>query len=423
MASFSPSVFPVPNRFVDLGKEPAGQPGSVAAATYTFPLTSFGPEDKYTMLPDSAWRNAMGDLYNYIQGVRVADISMGGPFFADGIGYPLTSILGDYYQGISSGTASAETQLSSSSVVQAGTIVVTSPTGITVDTIISVGGTATTACEVRKVTAVSGGTLTLSSALYQAHSSSLPSGTVVAWGDGYDGIIHNWALLNGGLGAGGWTASQPPTYTWYDYSGVPASSGARLYGYSCFSDVSITSDATKLLMWEGKMQALASVIAGSTPAVDLSSVAPQAAWRATVELAGAGTLNISEWKFSLTRKQAPMYTNSNQQDFYALPRGYLSAALSFSADPASDELEFLYYLNNTQPTCVLTASNGLSGSASASLVITANQIGFDTGKLTDSKEVFGFDLNSKLVDNTVNTGPSGGFSPCLVSVTNQVISY
>lgn len=423
MSQFAKAVYPVPNRYLDLGKEVT--PGTIAAATYTFPMTTFKPVDKYTMLPDSAWRNAMGDLYNYIQGVRIADISMGGPFFADGMGYPLANILGDYYQGVAAGTVGTQTQISVSSAVGAGTIVVTNATSINVGELISLGGTATTACEVRKVSTVTGtspGTIVLSANLYQAHSSSAASGTIQAW-SGYNGIIHNFALLNNGLGAGGWTASQPPTYTYYDYSGVPATYGTRQYGYSCFSEVTISSDPTKLLEWDGKMEALASQISSSTPSVSLSAVAPQAAWESTVTLAGAGTLNCSMWKLTLQRKLSPKYTNSGQQDFYALPRGYLSAMLSLDFDPASDESEFLYYLNNVQPTCVLTAVNGLPGSASASLTITANQIGFDSGELNDGKDVFGFDMAAKLVDNTTNVGPSGGFGPCIVTLQNSVVSY
>ena len=116
------------------------------------------------------------------------------------------------------------------------------------------------------------------------------------WYTSYTAIQHNFSLLNAGLGGGGWTASQPPTYTYEDYTGVPATYGARNYGYACFSEVSITSEATALVNWEGKMTALASQIATSTPTTSLTTVAPQAAWRSTVSLAGAGTLNISEWK-------------------------------------------------------------------------------------------------------------------------------
>ena len=90
MATYALAVYPVPNRFINVGKE--AQPGSIAAGTYTFPLTTFKPVDKYTRLEDNAWRNAMAQLYNLIDGVRISDVSLGGPFFADGIGYPLMDI-------------------------------------------------------------------------------------------------------------------------------------------------------------------------------------------------------------------------------------------------------------------------------------------------------------------------------------------
>jgi hypothetical protein len=134
-------VYPVPDRFINLGKETT--PGTVAAATYTFPLTTFKPDDKVTYLEDTAWRNAMAGLYNMIEGVQIADVSLGGPVFADGMGYPLMSILGDYWQSVN-GTSGITTALSVSSAVGATTIVVTSATGFAAGTVISIGGTAST---------------------------------------------------------------------------------------------------------------------------------------------------------------------------------------------------------------------------------------------------------------------------------------
>ena len=405
---------------MNVGKE--AQPGSIAAGTYTFPLTTFKPVDKYTRLEDNAWRNAMAQLYNLIDGVRISDVSLGGPFFADGIGYPLMDILGDYWQGVVGGVVGTLSSLAVNSAVGAGTIVVASATGMTSGHIISIGGTATTGEEVRSVTNVSGGTLTLNAPLYQSHGSLSAAGTVF-WYTSYTAIQHNFSLLNAGLGGGGWTASQPPTYTYEDFTGVPATYGARNYGYACYSEVSITSEATALVNWEGKMTALASQIATSTPTTSLTTVAPQAAWRSTVSLAGSGTLNISEWKATFQRKIAPKFDNNGQQDPFAIARGYFTAMLGLNQDPAQDELFFIDYLSNAQPTCQLVATNGLAGTLAASITINAQQLGFDTGEINDGKDVFGYDLNAKLIANTVNIGPSGGFSPVSVSLVNQVISY
>ena len=295
-------------------------------------------------------------------------------------------------------------------------------TGMTSGHIISIGGTATTGEEVRSVTNVSGGTLTLNAPLYQISRVFVSVGTVFWWSS-YTSINHNFSLLNAGLGGGGWTASQPPTYSYEDYTGVPATYGARVYGYACFSEVTITSEATALVMWEGKMTALASQIAGSTPTTSLTTVAPQAAWRSTVNLAGSGTLDISEWKLTLQRKIAPKFDNNGQQDPFAIARGYFTAGLGLNQDPAQDELFFIDYLSNTQPTCQLVATNGLAGTLAASITINAQQLGFDTGEINDGKDVFAFDLNAKLIANTTNIGPSGGFSPVSITLANQVINY
>lgn len=421
MSQFANAVYPVPDRFINLGKEPPGQPGTVATATYTFPLTSYKPEDKVTYLEDTAWRNAMAQLYNLVQGVQIADVSLGGPFFADGMGYPFLDIFGDYWQAVAGGVVGTSTSLSGSTLAGAGTIVVASSTGILANAIISVGGTGTTAEEVRKVTNVSGagGTLTLNAALYQAHATG---GTVFAYSS-YAGIQHNFSLLNSGTGAGGWTSCQPATYTYIDFTGVPALTGARNYAYSCFSEVTVTSEATALINWDGKFTSLASQISASTPTTALTTVIPQAAWRSTVQIAGGATLNAAEWKLTLTRKVAPMFTNSGQADPFAIVRGYFTAALNFTFDPASDETEYLYYRNNTQPAVQLVATNGLAGTAAASLTVNAQAAGFDNSAIDDSKDVFGYTNTAKLVANTTNTGPSGGFSPCSVSLVNQVINY
>ena len=134
--SFAPAVFPVPNRFINVGKEVT--PGTPATGTFTFPVTTFKPVDKYDRLEDNAWRNAMARLYNLIGGVRIADMSIGGPFFGDGMGYVLANCLGDYWQAVASGTTAVTTSLSGSVSVGASSIVVGS-TSVALNATISIG--------------------------------------------------------------------------------------------------------------------------------------------------------------------------------------------------------------------------------------------------------------------------------------------
>lgn len=384
-------------------------------------MTQFKPVDKRMRLEDMAWRNSPAHLYNLIDGVRSAEITMGGPLFADGIGYPLLGALGDYYQYVNGGVVGTSTSLNGTVSIGATTFVPAGTAGLSVGQIISIGATATTAEEVRKITSISGGTVTLNAALYQGHASG---GTVFAYSS-ITNIGHVFTLLNplaGYNGAGGALAVQPPTYTWYDYSGVPAGSGARQYSFGRVSEFSITGEAEKLIEWDAKIMALASIISGNQT-VQTTPVAPQPSWNTTVALAGAGTYNDMSYKLTIARAGKPIWTNSGQQDPFAIPLGYADASIAWKFGPASDELTFLDYVNNTQPTCVVTSSNGLAGTLAAAVIITANQIGFTDGELDDSQEVFGFDLTTKLIGNTVNIGPSGGFSPLTVTLQNGVINY
>lgn len=410
------AVYPVTRRFISLGKEAV--PGTIVAPTFTFPMTKFTPKDNITYLEDKAWRNAMAELYNLIEGVEIADIDMEGPFFGDGIGYNLANILGDYWQSVN-GTPATATTLAAPYTAGGSTISVTSATGITMGTTIAVGALGTTAEEVRTVTNVVSTTVTLNAPMYQNHASTVavtPYSAVVTY-------VHNFSLLSGGTGMGGTLQAQPPTYTFADYTGVTASTGARNYAYTCLSEMAFTGTANALLMWDAKGTAFASAISGTTPTASVSAVKPEAAWDTTISIAGTQVNTIEEWKVTLTRKLDPKFTNSGQQSPFAIPRGELGAMLSLNFDPAIDESPFLLYLNNTQPTLSITSQNTLSGTAFVSITFTMQVAAFDTGEIEDSKTVFGYNESVKCVANTTNAGPSGGYSPLVVTLTNSVVNY
>ena len=416
MTQVAATVYPVVRRFIGLAKE--ATPGTAVTPTFTFPMTTFTPVDKYTYLEDAAWRNAMAGLYNLIQGVRIADVSLGGPFFADGIGYLIMDICGDYWQSVAGSTATATT-VGASYTAGAGTISVNSVANISMGTTIAVGALGTTAEEVRTASSISGTIVTLSSPMYQNHA----GGVAVTPYSSVTNYTHNFSLLNSGTGAGGYGQAQPPTYSLTDYTGVTPTVGARVYSNTCLSELSLDMTPTGLLTYDAKATAWASAIAGTTPTVALSSVIPQAAWQTTVSLGGSPNYDNATAKFTITRKIEPMYTNSGQQDPYSIVRGELTAAIAMDFGPVQNEAQFLYYLNNTQPTLVLTSTNGLSGTSAAQIVISCNQAAFNTGAIQDNKTAFGYAMSAMLVSNTTNAGPSGAFSPFQIALTNAVVSY
>lgn len=418
MPQFAATVYPVPRRFIGFGKETAGASGTAVASTNTFPMNKFTPVDKITYLEDDGWRGAMAGLYNMIQGVEISDLSMGGPFFADSIGYPLAGILGDYWQSVNA-TAGTATTLNGGLSVGATAATLTATTGITTNSIIAIGAVGTTAEEVRQVSVVGGSVAYFTPPLYQAH---LTGAAVTPYGASPT-FNHNFALLNSGAGMGGFANAQPPTYTIVDANTPPASTGARQYAYAVPTEVTLSGTSTGFVDWEAKYVAIASAITGQSPTNTLSTVAPQPSWNTTVSINSTSEYNNVEYKFTLMRKAEPVFGNNAQQAPFAIPRGWFTAQVGLNFDPAVDESEFLFYLNNTQPTLSIVSSNGLSGTSAASITYTCQVDAFDTGAINDSKEAFGYDLTGKLVANTTNIGPSGGFGPIVITVKNNVVAY
>jgi hypothetical protein len=416
VSTFASVLYPVPRRFIGIAKEAVA--GAVVAPTYTFPMVTFKPVDKITYLKDSGWRNSMADFYTTTQGAKISELSMGGPMFADGIGYMLADILGDYYQSVN-GTSTTATTLSAPYTAGATTLSVTSAANLSTGATFAVGTLSTTGEEVRTVATLSGTTVTPNAPLYQNHASGqpvTPYSSVVTY-------VHNFALLNNGAGMGGFLNAQPPTYTITDAATPVATTGARNYAYTCLSELSLQGSANELVMWEAKATALASGTAASTPVNTLTTVAPEAAWRSTVTIGGTQEYNGMEWKLAIHRKVEPKFTDSGQQDPFAIGRGVLGAVVSFQFDPAVDETEFLLFQNNTQPTLSIVAGNGLAGSSFSSVAITAQVAVFDTGEIVDSRELFGYDLSATLLANSTNVGPSGAVGPCVITLTNAIPNY
>ena len=71
--------------------------GTAVAATNFIPFTmnSFKPVDVIDPLYDEGLRGSMAQTYNYLQGRKHTTLELGGPVFADTIGYFIGGILGD----------------------------------------------------------------------------------------------------------------------------------------------------------------------------------------------------------------------------------------------------------------------------------------------------------------------------------------
>lgn len=412
------AVYPVSRRFIGIGKESASAIGTAVAPTVTVPMTTFDPEDKPTWLRDTAWRNAMAATYGIIQGPEMADVSLGGPFYGDTIGYFLMNLFGDYAVTGSTPTNSTTTTVTANPGDT--TLTLTSVTGYVAGVSVQVG-TGTTA-EIRKqVGAPSGNVITLDTPLYYTHTSGAAVVTVVA------PYTHVFYLLNNGVGAGGSSAAQPPTYTLTDFTDMTPTVGARTYSSFVMSDITFTGNAEQLLTWSGKGSSWLSQIASTRPTAQVSTVATQAAWRSQVGiggvLPGAAINDVQEWQVTISRATSVEWTDQNSQNPFSIVRGPMTVTGSMNFMPAIDETPLTRMLSNTQPQIQIQADNGLSGA-------NQNQVQFDsllgafiTAKPNAGGVPFGFDTTWESVANTTNVGQSAGFGPMSVSLINNVYTY
>jgi hypothetical protein len=428
------TIFPTEERFVNVARESAGQGQIPASSGTTFPIINFEPDDKPIWLPNESLYGDMAGMHDMQQGPRVAETSIGGNVFVDMIGHEFYNILGDYQQ-----TATTATPTATTSTALA--------PGATAITVASGGASFTVGMQIlitdavggnEIVTAAAGATATsiplnAATPIRLAHLTALTiNNTTVAAGT----YSHIFSLLNSSAMVGtGWMPQfgQGPTHVYTDRTQVPATGLARQYAYSCFSELTITGNAEKLLEWSGSFTSFVGQIASTPPVASVSGVRVQPDYRTAIGLlgtvSGAQIFNISEWAVTIQRQVEPFFDNDQSQNPYVIGRGKLDVTGKLTFSPATDETALLYMLNNTQPQLQIQASNGGTAAAFQQVQIDILFADFDTSKIQSGRSLFGYEVTFKASSTatTLNgvalTGWSGGTSPIKVTVNNLVPVY
>lgn len=389
--------------------------GTAVVPVFTQLIDSFKPSDKPTFLKDQAWRGSMGtDSFNQVAGVKHAELDLGGPVFADGIGFFFRNILGDVTI-TGTPTGSGSTTLSAS--VVAGATSITTALSIPAATLIQIG-TGAIAEVVTTGTPTGSGPYTLpittpASGLAFAHASAV---AVVPVAGPY---TYAWSLLNSGTG-------QPIGHTLTHYLGPTATVGARAYPGTCLTGLDLKFNAeSELLTWDGKAVSWPSLPAAAAPTANGTTIKPIASWQTTVGIGGpasGGTLvsTVSDGEINLVRQAVPIYTANGTQLPYIIQRGEFSATGKLNFTAVSDESALLYMLNNTQPQVQIITSNGLSGTNLLTIQVDMQQCAFTASDVDTSKTAVGYQTSFEPVFNTTNAGGSGAQSPIKVSVTCNV---
>ncbi len=332
--------------------------GTAVAPTFTQLIDNLKPSDKPVFLKDKAWRGSMGtDAFGQIQGVKHAEVDLGGPVFGDGINFFLRNILGDVAV---TGTPTGSGATTLSAQANAGATSISTVASIPNGTLIQIGSGAI--AEVFTTGTPSGTgpyTIPLSSpsgGLVFQHASSSAVTPVLSAGP----FTYAWSLLNSGGG-------QPASHTLTHYLGPTAGVGARAYPGFCMTGLDLKFNAeSELLTWSGKGVSWPSVPAGATPTANGTSVKPIASWSTQVGIGGPVGTNpvntVTDGEINLVRQAVPYFTATGVQTPYIIQRGELTAAGKINFGAVSDESALLYMLNNTQPQLQIITTNGLSGS-------------------------------------------------------------
>jgi hypothetical protein len=407
-------------------------PGVVPATVgVPVPLTSFKPSNKPMMLYDESFQGNMGDSYGAYQGPLIGSFDMGGHVVGDhGLGEALYNLFGDY---TTTGTAASPASTTNGAVAAGGLAlpVASAGTTFTAGMFLWIEDAGTPAAnEVVKVGTGSTTTsvvLDPSTPLRFAHLTACPFTNTTA------PYTHVFALLNGSVGAANGPA-QGPTHCLTDRQGISVN-GADQFAYACFSEVTLTGNAEKLLDWSGKGVCMSRLPAGSAVGmVNVSSVVPYPSWRTVTGIGGpasGGTAvkYIAEHALTFTRAVKAYNTEQGAQTPYIIARGKQSNTGKFTIEPAIDDSSMIAFLGNTQPQLQFVSSNGLTGvnlvSVTADILLGA----YDADDIADGSELFGFGVAFKPQHTAASsggitmTGASGGKGAVKVTLVNAVPTY
>ncbi|WP_439947165.1 hypothetical protein [Streptomyces sp. BBFR109] len=408
----TPQTYAPAKQFVGVAVE--STQGTPVGMTATVLVDEMKPKDNPQFLDDKSWRGSMGtDAFAKIAGVKSAEVELGGPAYGDGIGYFLRNILGDMaYTGTSTGTggttlaasaAAGATSISCAATISAGTIVQIG-TGATAE-VFTTGTPSGSGPYTIPLATPAGG-------LAFAHASAQAVQPVTG------PYTQAYSLLNSGSG-------QPVSHTLTHMLGPTATSGARQYPGFCCSELGLKWNAeSELLTWSAKGTSWPSVVLGSAPISNPSTVLPVASWRMLLGIGGpasGGTLinTVTDGELTIKRELNPYYTVTGTQTPYIIQRGGLSVEgkLNFVA---ADESPLLYMLNNTQPQLQLLLDNGLTGNNKVAFQVDCQIAAFTESEPDGSKSAVEYGNSFSALFNTTNAGGSGGYSPIKVSVTNNV---
>lgn len=226
---------------------------------------------------------------------------------------------------------------------------------------------------------------------------------------------HTFASMNTAASNG-----QPTPLLWYDYNG----NNTRVYTNAKMSELVIKWDPKTNLTWTGKALSNGSIVVAN-PTSSFSAIGPQAAWQASATIAGTILPQVLMMDVTFKRQQIDgIFTMQGVQTPYQIFAGALACTgnLSFIIE---NDTQMTQYLNSTQPTVLMTLTNG-TGANQVQVQVQITKANFESGWKYKQTGTAGFvevggPFKGIATTTDANTA-GGGYSPGRVVLKNAVAS-
>jgi len=385
---------PVPTSLSFLGIAKESVKGTPVSPTFYLPVKTITPEDLPKYLPVEVMKGSMAQTYGFVQGLKYTTFEMGGPVFADALGWSLMGALGDV-----STTASR----SVSDGVTDSTVTVTSATAsfTSADVGKSLSGGSIPAGAFIEV--VNSGTSVTISAAATASASSVPL-TIgpPEW--------HAGGLLNSGN-------AQPTSHTLTDFYAVTQ---ARQYAGIQWHDVTLKFSAEGLLEQTSKATGLVPSAQVAKPSQSFTALLPIPTWKGIAQIGGSVMAKSMDGEVQIVRKMELVPGMNATQQYAQVFIGECQVKFKLSAF-VDDDTELLRMLNDTEPSLDLNWSS-LTGASSQQVALHMSQAAYTKAKINRGKSYVAIDVEGEAVSQTTDVGASGGFGPIKAYLGNNVAS-
>lgn len=200
---------------------------------------------------------------------------------------------------------------------------------------------------------------------------------------------------------------QPPslTHTYYDGTSM------RQFAGSVAEEFSLKWADNAALEYTYKASGKPSAVA-TTTAPTLTATVPFTGWQFGLTLNGSSNLNLVGFELNIKRKTYIQHSANNSNTPTSITALALECTGKATFDKADDS-ELNMFLNNTQPTLVLT---GTQSGTNYGLVITMTKTAFLKDVVT-GKEVVQGEVEFEGIDNVTDGGP------VQIKLTNGVATY